>query len=105
MKSAATAVLFILFLCATLFAGAQNQPRFTENKGQLPEQVEYSLRVSNADVFFEKDRLRFNFYNPELLNTHDHEHEHHSEHESEYTNHAYDVRFVACSDDATTESE
>ena len=105
MKSAATAVLFILFLCATLFAGAQNQPRFTENKGQLPEQVEYSLRVSNADVFFEKDRLRFNFYNPELLNTHDHEHEHHSEHESEYTNHAYDVRFVACSDDATIESE
>lgn len=108
MKSTASSVLFILFLFFGFQAAGNNGPRFTENKGQLPERVQFSLRVSNADVFFEKDRLTFNFYRPDLLNSHDHNHgesHHHEHHRSSNTNHAYKVNFLGSNPDAQIVAE
>ena len=55
-----------------LSVSASNGPRFIENKGQYPAQVQYHLRVSNADVFFQIDRLVFNFSDRALT---DHNHD------------------------------
>lgn len=71
----------------------ESEPKFVENKGQLPEQVQYSLRLANADVFFEKRGLVFNFFNPELIHRHMDETEHV---ESEFAGHAYRIRFEGC---------
>jgi gliding motility-associated-like protein len=99
-KSLLVVLLSCLFLADV---GAENEPRFIDNKGQLPEQVEYSLRISNADLFFEKNRLVFNFYAPELLNRHEHDEEAH-QHNSEFTNHAYHVNFLNANEDVVVES-
>ena len=76
---------------------AENTPRFTENKGQLPTQVEFKLRVANSDIYFENNRLVFNVYNPDLLDRHNHEVAH--EQRSEYSGHAYHVNFLGASED------
>lgn len=101
MKCVLSGAFFILFLCAFANGFAHNEPRFTENKGQLPNQVEYNLEVANADVFFEKNRIRFNFYNPELRDSHHHgeTQEHHGS--LEYTGHNYDLVFL----DANAEAQ
>lgn len=78
------------------------QARFVENKGQWPDQIEYQLKVANADVFFEKDRLTWNFINPELLGTHDHSDVHHP---SEFDGHAYQVEFVGANPDVVVNGE
>ncbi|MBI1286526.1 MAG: T9SS type B sorting domain-containing protein [Flavobacteriales bacterium] len=62
-----------LTLCVSIVGLADNPPKFIENKGQLPENVEFKLRVANADLYFEKDRLTFSFYAPELLHTDHHQ--------------------------------
>ncbi len=83
-------LVVLLFSCfGILSVLAENQPKFIENKGQLPSQVAYKLQVANADLFFEKDRLTFNFYNPELLHQHGHAHQ-----ESEFVGHAYQMVFL-----------
>jgi hypothetical protein len=77
-------------------AVASNGPRFMENKGQYPAQALFHLRVSNADVFFQKDRLVFNFRDPELLGFHDHDHDlgHQHTHGPNAINaHAYHIIF------------
>lgn len=83
-------LLVVLTLCSfVLVSYSQNKPRFIENKGQLPENVAFKLRVANADLFFEKDGLTFNFYNPELLDQHGH-----ADSESDKTGHAYRMSFM-----------
>lgn len=97
-------MFFILFLCAFAKGFAHNEPRFIENKGQLPNQVEYNLEVANADVFFETNRIRFNFYNPELRDGHQHhnnqDHFLHHLHSPKHTAHNYDVVFLGANQDA-----
>ncbi|MCB0753986.1 MAG: gliding motility-associated C-terminal domain-containing protein [Flavobacteriales bacterium] len=88
-KSSFILVLFVLFTAFALSSTAENKPKFIENKGQFPKQVEYKLRLANADIFFEKDQLVFNFYNPELVHTHDEVDDTHSD----LAGHAYNVRF------------
>jgi hypothetical protein len=72
------ASLFLFFLSLT--GNANNGPRFIENRGQLPAHVTHTLRVANADIFFEKDRLVFHFSDPHLLGHHHHDHEGHDDH-------------------------
>ena len=89
-------ILAVLFSCCfVLFGWSENKPRFVENKCQLPENVAYKLRVANADLFFESDRLTFNFYSPQLLHQHGH-----SEVETETVGHAYQMHFVGASKNA-----
>lgn len=77
-----------------LYSVANNGPRFMENKGQYPEQALFHLRVSNADVFFQKDRLVFNFRDAEQLGFHDHHHGHQHTHGPDAINaHAYHIIF------------
>ena len=98
-------VFVLLLSCLFLVdVGAENEPRFIQNKGQLPNQVEFSLRVANADLFFEKNRLTFNFFAPELLNSHEHAGEEVHEHNSDFTNHAYNVSFLYANEDVVVES-
>jgi gliding motility-associated-like protein len=75
----------------------ESKPKFVENKGQLPEQVAYNLRLANADLFFEKSALVFNFFNPELVHRHDHSLE---THEAKSVGHAYRVDFVGAYENA-----
>ncbi len=72
---------------------AGNGPRFIENKGQYPAQVQYHLRVSNADVFFQRDRLVFNFADRALAD-HNHDHDGSTHHNATGKNaHAYQLIF------------
>ncbi|MGB1317225.1 MAG: hypothetical protein ACPG5W_03405, partial [Flavobacteriales bacterium] len=104
-KNYTKSLLVLLFSCLFLAdVGAENEPRFIENKGQLPSQVEFSLRVANADLFFEKNRLTFNFYAPELLNSHKHGEEEHQHDHSRFSNHAYHVNFLNSNTNAVVES-
>lgn len=83
--------LVVLFCTTAAIASwAENKPKFVENKGQYPSNVEFKLRVANADLYFEQDRLIFNFYNPELL----HQHGEHSEEKNESAGHAYSMKFL-----------
>ena len=66
--------LFALFLLGGSSVQAENAPRFTENKGQYPENVAFSLRIGNADLFFEKDKLTFSFFSEYGNEGHEHEH-------------------------------
>lgn len=86
-----------LTLCVSGFnSSADNPPKFIENKGQLPENVAFKLRVANADLYFEKDRLTFSFYAPELLHT-----DHHQQSENaKLGGHAYQMVFVGADGDA-----
>ena len=91
----------ILFSCVSgLSLKAENEPKFIENKGQLPVHVTHKLRVANSDIYFEKDKLTFNIYSPHLLDQHDHG----NEHESELFGHAYYMRFVGASNQVSVES-
>lgn len=92
-KSPFKIALFVLFLAFAFSSRAENKPKFIENKGQYPQQVAYQLRVANADVYLENDRLVFNFFNPELLHQHD-ERDDPNRNESDVTAHAYSVRFL-----------
>ena len=83
--------VFLFFSFSMLSFSGFGQARFIENKGQWPDQVEYKLAVANAYVYFEKDRLTWNFINPELLGEHDHSEVHHP---SGFNGHAYQVEFV-----------
>ncbi|MCF8257370.1 MAG: gliding motility-associated C-terminal domain-containing protein [Flavobacteriales bacterium] len=94
------AMTLALALLPMLAANANNAPRFMENKGQFPDPVQYHLRVANADVFFEHDRLVFNFMDSELLGHghHDHDgHGHHHEKGDGSEAHAYQVIFEGAS--------
>ena len=82
--------VFILALLASSVY-AENQPKFIENKGQYPEQVEFKLRVVNTDLYFERNRLTFNFFDSELL--HDHAHDE-DDHKSDVQAHSYRVNFL-----------
>lgn len=89
----------IVALVATLLqhiaVEANNGPRFMENKGQWPSSVGYGLKVANADIFFEKDRLTFHFMDTHLWE-HDHAqdgHGHHPHGEDEVNAHAYQMVF------------
>ncbi len=83
--------LLVLILGLTVASStADNSPRFIENKGQYPANVAFKLRVANADLFFEHDRLTFNFYNPELL----HHHAGHSELGNDGVGHSYSMKFI-----------
>lgn len=95
-----TLLLFFWFSAASAFA--ENSPRFTENKGQHPSQVEFNLRVANSDIYFEKDRLVFSVYNPEVMDRHNHDETH--THEAEDFGHAYHVNFLGASNDVVVES-
>ena len=76
-----------------LSVSAGNGPRFIENKGQYPSQVQYHLRVSNADVFFQLDRLVFNFSDRALAD-HNHDHDGSTHHNATGKNaHAYQLIF------------
>ncbi len=100
-RSLRNLLFVILFSCvASLSVKAENEPKFIENKGQLPAQVSHKLRVANSDIYFEKDKLTFNIYAPHLLDQHDHG----NEHESELLGHAYYMRFVGASNQASVES-
>ena len=99
--------LLSVFLFSTIsltsFQG-YSQARFVENKGQWPDQVEYKLRVANADLYFEEDRLTFNFHNPELLGTHDHG-ELKEEAHSHDAGHMYHVNFLNADPGLKVEAE
>lgn len=87
----------VIILCLIAFqVHAENKPRFTENKGQLPENVFFKLKVANADVFFEKGGLTFNFYDPDLSHHHGELHS-----TTEDLGHAYRVEFLDASPAAT----
>ncbi len=98
-NAARWAMAVVVTLVAAVSVSAGNGPRFMENRGQFPASVKYQLRVANADVFFEKDRLLFNFIDPELI-AHDHEahagHQHHRR-AAEANAHAYQVVFERAS--------
>jgi gliding motility-associated-like protein len=103
MRKGLTAFVFIV-LHMSAFGG--NGPRFIENKGQYPKQVSHHLRVANADVFFQKDRLVFNFSDPELLGGHDHATGHEHEHRPNALNaHAYHIVFQNASSQAHLKGE
>jgi hypothetical protein len=65
--------------------------------------VEFNLRVANSDIYFEKNRLVFNVYNPDLLDTHNHGHS--DKAESDYSGHAYRVNFLGASSQAVVKSD
>ena len=86
-----TTLLVLLLSCLVgASAVAHNQPKFIENKGQLPEQVRFKLRVSNSDLYFEKDRVTFSFYSPDLVSD-EHNHDHDKPHAS--GGHVYRMNF------------
>lgn len=88
------ALAVVVTLVASANVGAGNGPRFMENRGQFPTSVKYQLRVANADVFFERDRLVFHFTDPELLGHHHHEHGHpHPKASGAVNAHAYHMVF------------
>ncbi len=99
---------FIFSLLLFLFATSGfAQYRFSENKGQLPEQVEFKCRLSYGALFLESDGLVYHFANPKQYQ---HSHAHHGEsdvdeshHEHEPMGdhldfHAYKMHFVYPSD-------
>ena len=73
-------------------------PRFMENKGQWPVQVSHALRVANTDIFFESDRLTFNFFR--LNHTHDGHGHGHSDPQGTF---AYQVQFLGAGSDCQIE--
>jgi len=81
--------LFALFLLGFNTARADNTPRFTENKGQHPENVAFVLRIGNADMFFEKEKLTFSFFSGYENDGHDHQHS-----SNEHNAHAYQMHFL-----------
>lgn len=85
---------FFLFIGSTSVKGDGGTPRFMENKGQWPDQVSHAVRVVNTDIFFEADRLRFNFFN--FHHDHDHDGHDHAEAQGRF---AYDVNFLGSSDE------
>ena len=93
----------LIFLAFSFSLFAENTPRFEENKGQFPEQVNYKLRVANSDIYFEKAGLTFNLYAPHLLEQHNHD-EHH-EHKNEFVGHAYSMQFVSSNPDVQLVSD
>jgi gliding motility-associated-like protein len=101
------ALTVLLALLPLFVANANNAPRFMENRGQFPTPVQYHLRVANADVFFERDRLVFNFSDPELRahhhDHHGHDHEHH--HGNGLNAHAYNVIFENASTSAAVSGD
>jgi gliding motility-associated-like protein len=101
------AVWTLLALLPLGTANANNAPRFMENKGQFPDRVQYHLRVANADVFFEHDRLVFNFSDSELRSHHHdhHGHDHGHHHSDGLNSHAYNVIFENASPLAVVSGE
>lgn len=109
-KGTNISVLFVLFLAFAFSSIAENKPKFIENKGQFPANVAYKLRVVNADVYFEKQGLTFNFFNPELVHRHlDNQDDFHTSknlvaglyrgnYRSDEMGHAYNVRFVGANE-------
>jgi gliding motility-associated-like protein len=85
-----------------------SQHRFSENKGQLPEHVEFKCRLNYGALFLEKDGLVYHFADK---TQYEHSHAHHGEgsvddahhaHSHEQTTqldfHAYKMHFVGASD-------
>ncbi|TNF30639.1 MAG: hypothetical protein EP314_01435, partial [Bacteroidetes bacterium] len=91
-KNIAKSILIPILSLIIVQGNAENKPRFTENKGQWPEQVFFKVRVGNSDVFLEKGALTFNFFNPEMT----HQHEDGTAH-SDAIGHAYRVEFEGSS--------
>ncbi len=61
--------IFLLVSCS-MFTAVLSQSgyyKFTENKGQFPEQVLFSTEIENGIIFFEKDRFTYNLRNSEDL--------------------------------------
>ncbi|MDH5597873.1 MAG: PKD domain-containing protein, partial [Cyclobacteriaceae bacterium] len=80
--------------------------QFLENKGQFPSQVKYAARLQSGAIFFENNRMIYNFYNPEQLQHKGHEIPNKSKQSradlsSDYIDfHAYSMNFLnACQTD------
>lgn len=68
MISALKISLVSVFICiAVLSLGQSVHYKFTENKGQFPEQVKFSTEIENGIIFFEEDRFTYSLKNAEDL--------------------------------------
>lgn len=100
-------LLHVLFFVAFAQIGfAQNGVQFIQNKGQLPEHVDYKADLQNGAVFVEGTTMTFVFQN---LNDMEHLHEHHhdaevldlsDEHELNVGMHAYKTQFINANSEA-----
>ncbi len=68
MLNALRISLVCIFSCvATLAQSQSSYYKFTENKGQFPENVLFSAELENGILFFEKDRFTYSLRNTEDL--------------------------------------
>lgn len=84
-------LLVIISCCGTyLSAKEEGLLSFVANKGQWNKQVQYKAEVQDGEVYFLKDRFRYNFYNPlDVQNIHDQP----RDRQHLISCHAYDVIF------------
>lgn len=94
----------ILFLCASLLTAEEQEPlelllpeigqsdlRFIENKGQWDERVMYKVKLSGGEIFFEKDRMTWHFF--EAPQTHHHAVQEIHDEDSVVRSHVYRIYF------------
>ncbi|PSR02348.1 MAG: hypothetical protein BRD50_07365, partial [Bacteroidetes bacterium SW_11_45_7] len=79
------------------FRQADSHARFTENKGQWPSHVQYTLDFRNGRLFMEENKLTYLFHEWEDLNRiHGHQSDDaksHKEEEPKLSSHAFQVTF------------
>ncbi len=118
-------LLFVLFFHASS-SWAQYAPEkikgglFVENKGQWNENVLYRSEIPSGQLYIEKNRFLFNFYDAEAASIHPHQHAgdavtdaSSNERVANNTNpkpvrkpiqaHAYEVEFLGCSQISSTQ--
>lgn len=88
--------LYIIIFLFAVESRANPPIKFLENKGQWPEQVDFVGNLPGGKVFFEQDRLLYNFYEASALDRHSHDHEMSESgcESGQVTSHAYSVRFL-----------
>lgn len=94
-----TTVAFLIFLFIPIglsaFHRVPTSYLFKENKGQWPSQVQFKAEITNGDIYFEKDGIVYNLYQP---GGHNHaqkdEHVEGHIHTPSGKGHAYKVQFI-----------
>lgn len=114
-------ILFFILFVQTFSLFAQFAPEkmkgglFVENKGQWNNSVLYRSEIPSGQLYIEKNRFLFNFYDQEAMSQHHHGHGNGKNQSSENTlannqakpilinAHSYEVAFVGCLPITSTE--
>lgn len=101
-----TLIIIFCFIVKSLFADGSIS--FIENKNQWPENVKYKLDLNNGAIFFENDKITYNFFKESDVR---HSHAHHNDckghtNENKSINwHAYQINILNKNSNSTIISE